>query len=94
MSLCDFDFVASIAPAESLEVGASLLEYAGSLIVEDASGCRFQLYEFRGRRFLRPVRRFELDTGEAVQRVDFDNYVVAKTGETLVRVEPSLPSLA
>jgi hypothetical protein len=27
-----------------------------------------------------------LDTGEAVKRVDFDNYTIAATGETLMRV--------
>jgi hypothetical protein len=63
-------------------------------VVEDASGARFQLYEFRGSRFFLRVRRFVLDTGEPVRRVDFDNYVISATGEPLVRVEPSLPSLA
>jgi hypothetical protein len=63
-----------------------MVEYAATHVVEDASGARFQLYEYRGSRFFLRVRKFVLDTGEPVERVDFDNYVIAKTGETLVRV--------
>lgn len=66
-----------------------MTRYAGTLLVEDASGCRFQIYEYHGRHFFSRERKFVLDTGELVQRVDFDNYVVANTGETLVRVGPS-----
>jgi hypothetical protein len=65
------------------------VEYAGSLVVENASGARFQLHEFRGQRYFREARDFMLDTGEPVKRIDFDNYVVAATGEMLVRVGPS-----
>jgi hypothetical protein len=66
------------------------MEYAGHILVEDASGCRFQLYEYRKRRMFRAdVRRFVLETGERVRRVNFDNYVIAKTGETLVRIDAS-----
>jgi hypothetical protein len=68
-----------------------VVEYAATHVVEDASGARFQLYEFRGSRFFMRIRKFELDTGEPVERIDFDNYVISGTGEPLVRVEPSLP---
>jgi hypothetical protein len=39
--------------------------------------------------FRADVRRFVLETGERVRRVNFDNYVIAKTGETLVRIDAS-----
>jgi hypothetical protein len=63
-----------------------VVQYAAAHTVEDANGARFQLYEFRGSRFFMRVRQFELDTGEPVRRVDFDNYVITTTGEKLVRV--------
>ena len=62
------------------------MDYAGRITVENASGVRFQLHEFRGRRFFKVERRYRLETGEAVRRLDFDHYIVAKTGETLVRL--------
>ena len=62
------------------------MEYAGCIPVEDASGCRFEVHEFSGRRFFFRVARFELDTGEAVDRIDADTFIVAATGEGLVRV--------
>ena len=66
--------------------GARFMIWAGFIVVEDASGAQLQLHEYRGRFF--DKRRFVLETGEAVTRVDFDNYLVAKTGEKLVRVIP------
>jgi hypothetical protein len=63
------------------------LEYAGRITVEDASGARFQVHEFRGRRFFWRARRFVLETGELVKRVDFDHYVIGPTGEVLLRIE-------
>jgi len=63
-----------------------MVEYAATHVVEDASGARFQLYEYRGHSFLRTVRKFVLDTGDAVKRVDFDHYVIAASGEPLMRV--------
>jgi len=63
------------------------MEYAGRITVEDASGARFQVHEYRGRRLFKSVRRFMLETGEAVTRVDLDHYLIAKTGEKLLRVE-------
>jgi hypothetical protein len=65
------------------------LEYAGRITVEDTKGCRFQVHEFRGWRLLGHARRFMLENGARVRRIDFDNYVVAATGETLVRLDES-----
>jgi hypothetical protein len=64
-----------------------VVEYAATLVVEDADGARLQLYEFRGWRLFRRVRSYVLDTGEPVSRIDFDNYVVIASGETLKRVK-------
>ena len=63
------------------------MDYAGRITVDDAGGSRFQIHEFRGRRFLVRIRRFVLDTGERVKRIDFENYEVASTGERLVRID-------
>lgn len=63
-----------------------MVDYAATHVVEDASGGRFQLYEYRGHSFLRKVRKFVLDTGEPVKRLDFDHYVIATSGEPLMRV--------
>lgn len=59
--------------------------YKGRIAVEDANGVHLDLHEFSCRRFLRRISRFELDTGELVERIDRDHYVIASTGETLVR---------
>jgi hypothetical protein len=58
----------------------------GRIRVEDASGCQFEVHEYRGRRTLFPVRRYVLETGEPVRRVDDHIFVVHRTGETLVRL--------
>lgn len=63
-----------------------MVEYAATYVVEDARGDRFQMYEFRGTRFFRRVRIFELESGASVKRVDFDTYELGTTGERLVRV--------
>ena len=63
------------------------MEYAGRLLVEDSSGARFQLYEYRARRLFKSVRQFVLETGERVTRIDFNNYRMPTTGERLCRVE-------
>lgn len=65
------------------------MDYAGRVIFEDASGARFQIHEYRGRRFFAQVRQFVLDTGEPVKRVDCDHYEVPTTGKRLVRVGSS-----
>ena len=57
--------------------------YAGSLMVEDASGARFQIHEYRAWLFF---RRFKLDTGEAAERLDDNTFKVVGTGEPLVIV--------
>ena len=64
-----------------------MVEFAATHVVEDVRGARFQLYEYRGRRFMRKVRKFVLDTGDLVKRVDFDHYVIAASGEPLMRVD-------
>ena len=61
--------------------------YSGRILVEDASGTRFYVHEYRGRRTLVRTRRYMLDTGESVRRVDDRTFVIEKTGETLARVD-------
>jgi hypothetical protein len=63
------------------------VEYAGHIVVEDASGCRFEVHEYRHRRLLSRVATYTLDTGEPLNRVDAETFVIATTGESLVRVE-------
>jgi hypothetical protein len=62
------------------------------ILVEDASGAQFEMYEFLVRRrvfgFVRSERRFELDTGEAAERVDENCFGLLTTGERLLQVEP------
>ena len=60
--------------------------YSGRILVEDVSGARFYVHEYRGRRSLLPARRYMLDTGEAVRRLDKENFEIVPTGERLVRV--------
>lgn len=60
--------------------------YSGGVLVEDASGSRFYVHEYRGRRTFLPVRRYVLDTGEQVRRVDGDSFEIVTTGERLIRV--------
>jgi hypothetical protein len=60
--------------------------YKGRILVEDASGARFYVHEYRGRRTLIPVKRHILDTGEHVRRVDRRTFEIMQTGELLVRV--------
>lgn len=60
------------------------MRFVGSIPVKDANGVELTLYEFQGRRFFKKVRRWQLCTGETVERVGRD-LVVVRTGETLVR---------
>jgi hypothetical protein len=60
--------------------------YSGRILVEDASGARFYVHEYRGRRTFLRVRRYMLDTGEQVRRVDARTFMIAGTGERLTRV--------
>lgn len=61
------------------------MAYVRSIPVRDENGVDLTVYEFRERRFLTKVRRLELCTGEAVNDVDQDTFVVAATGELLKR---------
>lgn len=62
---------------------------ASCIQVEDASGCRFHLHEYRRRPVLFGARRYVLvETGEPVRRVDEATFVIATTGEPLVQVRP------
>ena len=61
--------------------------YSGHILVEDASGARFYVHEYHGRRTFFRTQRYMLDTGEPVRRVDARTFVIEKTGETLLRVE-------
>jgi hypothetical protein len=70
-----------------MRIGEQQVEYAGRLTVEDSRGKRFQIHEYRGWSMFKPVRRFVLETGELVKRLDFDTYQVTRTGEKLVRID-------
>lgn len=61
--------------------------YSGRILVEDASGARFWVHEYRGRRTFLRVQRFMLDTGETVRRVDGRTFEIVTTGEMLTRVD-------
>lgn len=61
--------------------------YSGRILVEDAEGVRHYVHEYRGRRTFLPVKRYMLETGEQVQRVDAHSFVIEKTGERLTRVD-------
>ena len=62
--------------------------YSGRIPVEDDEGSRFFVHEYRGRRrVLFPTRRYMLDTGEAVRRLDKNTFEIARTGERLIRVD-------
>ena len=61
--------------------------YTGRILVEDAEGVQQFVHEYRGRRTFLPVKRYMLDTGEEVRRVDERTFVIVTTGERLTRVE-------
>ena len=63
------------------------MKYAGFVRVEDASGARFRVFEYRLRRLLREVSVFLLDTGEPLSEIGPGVYVVTSTGETLCVLE-------
>ncbi len=62
-----------------------------SILVEDESGAQLMLYEYQDRRpvfnFMRKARRVELGTGERVECVDANTFVIVETGESLKRVK-------
>lgn len=61
--------------------------YSGRILVEDPSGARCYVYEYRGRRTFFRVNRYMLDTGETVRRIDARTFEIATTGEKLTRVD-------
>jgi hypothetical protein len=61
--------------------------YSGRILVEDASGARFYVHEYRGRRTFLRIRSFMLDTGEPVRRTGPRGFVIDATGELLTRVD-------
>ena len=65
-------------------------KYVRSILVEDASGAQFMLYEYLDNRPMmspfRAGRRFELETGEQAEAVDDNTFELKRTGERLVRV--------
>ena len=65
-----------------------MADYAGFILVQDSSGLRFKVHEYRSQRFFSEARRFVLETGERVRRLDFDNYLHVTTGKQLTRVVP------
>ena len=60
--------------------------YSGRILVEDSSGARFYVHEYRGRRTFLRMKRYVLDTGEAVRVVDAGTFEISTTGERLRRV--------
>ena len=62
-----------------------------SILVEDESGAHLMLYEFQDRKplfsFMRKSRRVELGTGEHIECLDANTFVIAETGERLTRVK-------
>ena len=60
--------------------------YKSSFLVEDASGARFQIHRFTCWRLLSRQTRYQLDTGELVERVDDHVFAIVATKERLMRV--------
>jgi hypothetical protein len=73
-------------PEPNRPQGSGPVSYVRSIRVLDANGYEFILHEFHDRRFLRKVRRMKLDTGELVDHVDDDTFVIVGTGERLTRI--------
>jgi len=65
--------------------GGGQLRYYRSIPVVDANGDRLVVHEFRKGGLFHKVRRYELCTGEAVERTG-DLFVVIATGEELLRL--------
>jgi len=73
--------------AESSAKGSGPVDnYKGRILVEDSSGARFYVHEYRGRRTFLRMKRYVLDTGEAVHVIDADTFEISTTGERLRRV--------
>lgn len=61
--------------------------YSGRILVEDASGVRFYVHEYRRRRTFLPSKRYVLDTGEPIRALDSSTFEIETTGERLTRVK-------
>jgi len=57
--------------------------YAGYLVVEDRGGEQLRVRQFRGRRLLKRIVRYELDTGDPVYPLDSNTFQIPKTGKAL-----------
>jgi len=64
------------------------VKYVGYVVVEDASGARFFVYEYSYRRWFRTARKFQLEDKEPVRRLDDTHFQVKRTGEILLAVQP------
>ena len=62
------------------------MKYAGCILVQDANGYDYQLHEYESRRLFARSSHFVLDTGEPVERIDANTFVITATGEKLTRV--------
>lgn len=62
------------------------MSYVRSIPVTDANGDQLTLYEFQERRFIKKVRRLNLDTGELVEAIGANSFVIVATGERLTRL--------
>jgi len=60
--------------------------YVRSIPVRDANGDQVILHEFAARRLIGKVSRLQLDSGEDVERLCNDTFVISATGERLTRV--------
>lgn len=54
--------------------------------VMDANGDELTVYEIHHRRLLRTVRQLKLCSGELVEALDGETFLVTATGERLVRI--------
>jgi hypothetical protein len=69
-------------------VGSGLVErYSGCIPVLDDTDAQFYVHEYRRGRLFRRTRRYMLDTGEAVRRIDERRFEIMRTGELLVVAE-------
>lgn len=68
------------------------MKYVGYVVVEDASGARFFVYEYSHRRWFRTTSKFRLEDKELVQRVDETHFRVMRTGEMLLAVQAKMRS--
>jgi len=62
-------------------------KYLRSIRVVDANGDEVTVHEYEEREFLTKKHRFSLETGQIVIYNDEKSFVIAQTGERLIRVE-------